>query len=109
MTFAAGETEQLVEVMIIDDQNYEGEEQFQGILELQSGSSGVVLGTQTTADATIQDDDGKNAFHSKRVPFYDSIIPCCIQLLWLALIQLRTQRLREMLSCSLYKYCRVRH
>ena len=58
MTFTAGDTEELVEVMIINDNVYEGEEQFEAFLDLQSGSSGVALGQQTMATATIQDDDG---------------------------------------------------
>ena len=58
MTFAAGDTEELVEVVIINDSVYEGEEEFEAFLELQAGSSGVALGQQTVASATIQDDDG---------------------------------------------------
>ena len=58
MTFTAGDTEELVEVMIINDNVYEGEEQFEAFLDLQSGSSGVALSQQTMATATIQDDDG---------------------------------------------------
>lgn len=58
VTFAAGDTEELVEVVIINDSVYEGEEEFEAFLELQAGSSGVALGLQTVASATIQDDDG---------------------------------------------------
>lgn len=58
MTFAAGDTEEMVEVTIINDSVYEGEEEFEAFLELQAGSSGVALGLQTVASATIQDDDG---------------------------------------------------
>lgn len=58
VTFAAGDAEELVEVVIINDSVYEGEEEFEAFLELQAGSSGVVLGLQTVASATIQDDDG---------------------------------------------------
>ena len=58
MTFAAGDTEEMVEVTIINDSVYEGEEEFEAFLELQVGSSGVALGLQTVASATIQDDDG---------------------------------------------------
>lgn len=43
---------------IINDNVYEGDEEFEGFLELQAGSSGAVLGQQTVASATIQDDDG---------------------------------------------------
>lgn len=57
MTFAAGDTEESVEVTIINDSEYEGEEEFEAFLTLQSGSSGVALGQQTVASATIQDDD----------------------------------------------------
>lgn len=56
--FEAGDSEELVEVAIINDGVYEGEEQFEGLLELQSGSSGVELGQQTLATAIIRDDDG---------------------------------------------------
>ena len=58
VTFPAGDTEESVEVVIINDSVYEGEEQFEAFLELQAGSSGVALGQQTVASATIQDDDG---------------------------------------------------
>lgn len=58
VTFTAGDTEELVEVVIINDSVYEGEEEFEAFLELQAGSSGVALGLQTVASATIQDDDG---------------------------------------------------
>lgn len=64
VTFSAGDNEEFVEVMIINDAIYEEEEQFQGILELQSGTTGVVLGLQTVATATIQDDDGRVFFCS---------------------------------------------
>lgn len=60
VTFAAGDTEEVVEVAIINDSVYEGEEEFEAFLELQAGSSGVALGPQTVASATIQDDDGTN-------------------------------------------------
>ena len=58
VTFAAGDSEEFVEVQIINDGVHEGEEQFEAFLELQPGGSGVVLGQQSTATATIQDDDG---------------------------------------------------
>ena len=57
--FAVGESEQFVEVMIANDNVYEGTEQFQATLTLQPGSTGVVLGQQSQADAIIQDDDGR--------------------------------------------------
>ena len=44
--------------MVVDDSAFEGEEQFEAILELPVGSSGVILGPQATAMASIQDDDG---------------------------------------------------
>lgn len=58
VTFQAGDSEEFVEVLILNDDVFEGDEQFEGILELQPGSSGAVLGQQTVATATIQDDDG---------------------------------------------------
>ena len=59
VTFEPGDSEETVEVTITNDGVFEGDEQFEGILELQSGSSGAVLGQQTVATATIQDDDGR--------------------------------------------------
>lgn len=57
VTFEAGESEQFVEVMIVNDSVFEGEEQFGATLALQPQSSGIVLGSQSEASATIQDDD----------------------------------------------------
>ena len=48
-----------MEVMLVNDNVYEGTEQFQATLALQPGSTGVVLGQQSQADAIIQDDDRK--------------------------------------------------
>ena len=56
--FAAGTTEQFLEVMLVDDNIVEGVEEFEGVLSLAPGSTGVVLGMDQ-ATATIQDDDGK--------------------------------------------------
>ena len=56
--FTAGTTEQFVEVMLVDDNILEGDEDFEGLLSLPVGSTGVVLGMDQ-ATATIQDDDGK--------------------------------------------------
>ena len=58
--FAAGETEQFVEVGIVVDNVYESSlEEFQAELSLPAGSTGVVLGQQSQATATIQDNNGK--------------------------------------------------
>lgn len=46
--------------MVVDDSAFEGEEQFEATLELPTGSSGVILGPQGTATASIQDDDGRS-------------------------------------------------
>lgn len=60
VVFAAGETEQFVEVGIEVDNVYESSlEEFQAVLSLPAGSTGVVLGQQSQATATIQDNDGK--------------------------------------------------
>ena len=58
VTFSAGDSEEFVDVQIINDAVHEGEEDFEAFLELQPGSSGAVIGQQSTATATIQDDDG---------------------------------------------------
>ena len=50
-----------MEVMIVNDNVFEGDEEFGAVLELQPGSSGVILGQQSTATAAIQDDDGIQA------------------------------------------------
>ena len=59
VTFAVGESERFVEVMIVDDSVLEGDEVFGAVLSLQPGSSGVVLGAANEAAATIEDDDSK--------------------------------------------------
>lgn len=58
VTFTAGETEQFVEVLLVDDNVVEGEEVFSATLTLPAGSSGVALGQNSEATATITDDDG---------------------------------------------------
>ena len=62
VTFEPGDSEETVEIVITNDGVFEGDEQFEGILELQSGSSGAVLGQQTVATATILDDDGTKRY-----------------------------------------------
>lgn len=57
VTFLAGETEQFVEVMLLDDVIFEGEESFTAVLSLQSGSTGVILGPESQATASISDFD----------------------------------------------------
>ena len=59
VVFAAGETEQFVEVAIEDDNVLEDSEAFEAVLSLPAGSTGVVLGPASQATATIDDDDGK--------------------------------------------------
>ena len=59
VTFAPTETSQIVIVPIGEDQKVELDETFIGQLTLPSGSSGVVLGTATTATVTIRDDDSE--------------------------------------------------
>ena len=60
VVFAAGETEQFVEVGIEADNVYESSlEAFEAALSLPAGSTGVVLGQQSQATATIQDNNGK--------------------------------------------------
>lgn len=60
MTFAPGQQQQVVEVNTVRDSTYEREESFSAVLSLPSDSEGVELGSQDTATATIQDDDGKS-------------------------------------------------
>ena len=60
VVFAAGEIEQFVEVGVEDDNVYESSlEEFQAVLSLPAGSTGVVLGQQSQATASIQDNDGR--------------------------------------------------
>ena len=59
VTFAPTETTQIVMVPIREDQRVEPDETFIGQLTLPSGSSGVVLGAETTATVTIRDDDSE--------------------------------------------------
>ena len=60
VVFAAGETEQFVEVAIEDDNVLENSEAFMAVLSLPVGSTGVVLdSTSSQATAIIEDDDGK--------------------------------------------------
>ena len=58
VTFAAGESERFVEVMIINDNVYETQECFMAVLELPTGSTGVQLGQQSQANVVLFDDDG---------------------------------------------------
>jgi predicted exporter len=58
VVFAVGETEQFVVVAIQEDSVLEGSEAFQAELSLPAGSTGVLLGQQSLATATIQDNDG---------------------------------------------------
>ena len=59
VVFAAGETEQFVEVAIEDDNVLEDGEAFMAVLSLPVGSTGVVLdSTSLQATAIIEDDDG---------------------------------------------------
>lgn len=60
VTLQPAETQQEVRVVIRDDNILEDSEEFTGLLSLPSGSAGVVLGTATTATATILDDDSKH-------------------------------------------------
>ena len=61
MVFAAGETEQFVEVAIEADNVLENSlEEFQAQLSLPIGSTGVVLGQQSLSTASIQDNNGKS-------------------------------------------------
>ena len=59
MTFAPSVNSQIVMVPIIDDNRYELNEDFTGVLTLPSGSSGVRLGA-ATATVTITDTDSEN-------------------------------------------------
>ena len=59
VVFAAGETEQFVEVAIEDDNVFEESEAFMAVLSLPVGSTGVVLDSASQATAIIEDDDGK--------------------------------------------------
>ena len=59
VTFAAGETEQFVDVMLLDNDVVEGEQMFQGLLVLPAGSVGVILGADE-ATASISDNDGNS-------------------------------------------------
>ncbi len=58
VTFAPSETVQGVNVVIIDDQIFEDDEQFRGVLSLDPSSVRVGLGANDVASATIADDDG---------------------------------------------------
>lgn len=58
VTFSPTETEQFVDVVIMDDRLLEDSEDFFGVLSLQPGSIGVSLGVDRTT-VTIQDNDGK--------------------------------------------------
>ena len=67
VVFGVGETEQFVEVGIENDDVYENElEEFEAVLTLPPGSSGVLLGQQSQAMASIQDDDGKLSYIAKK-------------------------------------------
>ena len=56
-----GSTSITISVPTEQDVVVEGNEEFVGVLSLTGSVSGVVLGPQSTATATIQDDDGKIA------------------------------------------------
>ena len=58
VTFSASDDEQIVEVTIGNDAAYEGVESFGGLLTLQAGSTGVMLGADR-ATVTIDDDDSR--------------------------------------------------
>lgn len=74
MTFAAGQTQAFVEVMIIDDSVYETQECFMAMLELLPGSSGVQLGQQSRANAVIADNDGMSKSIKNRLGLAWSIV-----------------------------------
>ncbi len=59
VTFQPSETQREVQVMIENDNVYEDNEDFLGLLTLPGGSEGVALGSASTATATIFNDDGK--------------------------------------------------
>ena len=57
VTFAPSETSRIVMVPIINDNVYEGLEQFTARLSLPAGATGVMLGTADTATVDITDND----------------------------------------------------
>ena len=71
VTFTPAQTELFVDVTINDDSVLEGNETFQGVLSLPSGSVGVSLGDRL-ATATILDNDCKsnNIYYIKALLFY---------------------------------------
>ena len=76
VTFAPMETFQIVMVPIREDQRVELDETFAGQLTLPSGSSAVVLGAETTATVTIQDNDSEYCETSlKLYSPHTSVIP----------------------------------
>ena len=63
VTFTSTQTQRFVDVTISEDSLLEGNETFQGVLSLPSGSAGFSLG-DSMATATILDNDRKS------VPFF---------------------------------------
>ena len=63
MTFAPGETEQIVSVSVVNDNTVENSETFTAMLTAAPGSI-VTIGAGGTATATITDDDSKSSFMS---------------------------------------------
>ena len=57
VTFAPSETSRIVMVPIINDNVYEGLEQFTAQLSIPAGATGVMLGTADTATVDITDND----------------------------------------------------
>ena len=58
VTFTPSDTRQRVEIVITDDNVYEGFESFGAVLTLPEGSGGIVIGADSNATVVIVDDDG---------------------------------------------------
>jgi len=63
VTFAPSETEQTVDVIVVNDDTLESTETFTAVLTAIPGSM-VMIGAADTATATITDDDSKLSFIS---------------------------------------------
>ena len=63
-----GPTSINISVSTVQDTVVEGSEDFSGILTLTGDAPGIVLGSTSTAIATIGDDDGKFSTHNNNCP-----------------------------------------
>ena len=73
MTFAPTQTSQTVMVPIIDDNVFEGSEQFTARLSLPAGQSGVVLGANMATVEIIDEEDSRSFLrlcHKNILPLY---------------------------------------